>query len=63
MRVVVDDAGSDHQAVRIDNPARLAAHSPHLDDPPAADGDVAVKARQAGTVNNFPVFDDQIVRH
>jgi hypothetical protein len=61
--MVVDDSGSDHQAVRIDDPPRLAAHSPDLDDPTAADGDVAVKTRQPGAVNNLSVPDDQIVRH
>src|SRR5688500_8266539 len=63
MRVVVDDTGSDHQTIRIDDPTRLTAHSSHLDDPPAAHGNVAVKARQAGTVNYLSVFNDQIVRH
>jgi hypothetical protein len=42
---------------------RRAANSSDLDDPPAAHSDVTVKPRQTGTVNNFSVFDDQIVRH
>jgi hypothetical protein len=63
MSVVVDDAGSDHQAVRIQDLARLSVHFSDLDDTTAADGDVAVEAWQAGTVNHLAVLDNQIVWH
>ncbi len=63
VRVVVDDAGSDHQAIRIQYLARAAIDLADLDDPAAADGDVAVKARQSGTVNNLSVLDNQVVWH
>ena len=58
VRVVVDDAGSDHRAIRIDDSLRRAADPSDLDDPPAAHGDVAVKTRQSGTVNNVSVLDN-----
>jgi hypothetical protein len=37
---------------------RSAVHSSNLDDPAAADSDVAVKARQPRTVDYFAVLDD-----
>ena len=43
--VVVDDAGSDHQAIRIQHLAPLSTHLADLDDTTAVDGDVAMKAR------------------
>ena len=61
MSVVVDDSGSDHQAVRIQHLARLSTHFSDLDNPTAADGDVAVEAWQAGPVNNITVLDNQVV--
>ena len=63
MSVVVDDSGSHHQAIRIQHLARLSTHFSDLDDTTGADGDVAVEARQAGTVNNFSVPDDHVVWH
>jgi hypothetical protein len=63
MSVVVDDAGSDHQTSRVDDPARLAAHPSDFDNLPAANSHVAVKCRETGPVDNFAVFDDQIVSH
>src|SRR2546428_5950065 len=63
MSMVVDDAGSDHQAIRIQHLARVSIHFSDLDDTTAADGDVAVKAGQAGTVNNLSVLDNQVVWH
>jgi hypothetical protein len=63
MSVVVDDSGSDHQAIRIQHLARLSTHLSDLDDMTVANGDVAVKARQSGTVNNLSVSDDQVVWH
>src|SRR5207249_1649105 len=63
MSVVVDDSRSDHQAIGIQHLARLSVHFSDLDDTTAADGDVAVKAGQAGPVNNLAVFDDQVVSH
>src|SRR5439155_10120052 len=61
MSVVVDDSGGDHHAVRIQHLARLSVHFSDLDDTTAADGNVAVKAGQAGTVNNLTVLDKQVV--
>src|SRR5437867_711728 len=63
MGVVVDDSGSDHQAVRIQHLARVSVHFSDLGDTTAADGDVAVKAGQAGPVNNLSVLDNQVVWH
>ena len=58
MGVVVDNPGSDHQAIGIDDAPRLAADSSDLDDTPTAHGDIAVKARQAGTINNLSVLNN-----
>jgi hypothetical protein len=63
MRVVVDDSGSDDQAIRIQHLARLSIHFSDLDDPTAADGDVTVKAGQPGTINHLAVLDNQVVWH
>jgi len=63
MSVVVDDSGSDHQAIRIQDLARLSVHFSDLGDTTAADGDVAVKAGQTGPVNNLSVLDNQVVWH
>src|SRR5690349_9217241 len=63
MRMVVDNSWGDHQAVRIHDSMRSAVHSSNLDDPAAADSDVAVKARQPRTVDYFAVLDDQVVAH
>jgi hypothetical protein len=63
MSVVVDDAGSDHQAICIQYSTRTSTHLADLDDTIAADGDVGVEARYAGAVNNLSVPDDKIVFH
>jgi hypothetical protein len=63
MRVVVDDSGSDHQAICIQDLTRASIHFSDLDDTAAADGDIAVEAWQAGTVNNIAVLDNQVVWH
>jgi hypothetical protein len=61
--VVVDDPGSNHQAIRIQHLARVSIHFADLDDTTAADGDIAVKAWQAGPVNHLAVLDYQVVWH
>ena len=63
MRVVVDDSGSDHQAIRIQHLARLSIHFSDLYDTAAADGNVAVKARQSGPVDHFAVLDNHVICH
>src|SRR5262249_8963050 len=63
MRVVVDDSGSDHQAIRIQDLARVSTYFADVCDTAAADGDIAMESRQAGTVNNITVLDHQIVCH
>jgi hypothetical protein len=55
MRVVVNNSGCHNQAVRLDDAPRFAVYSSDLDDPTAAHRDVAVKARQPGTIDYFSV--------
>src|SRR5439155_10313887 len=63
MSVVVNDSRGDHQAIGIQHLARLSVHFSDLGDTTAADGDVAMKAGQAGPVNNLSVLDNQVVWH
>jgi hypothetical protein len=55
--MVVYNSGSDNQAVCFDDAPRFAVYSTDLDDPTAAHRDVAVKARQPGTIDYFSVLD------
>jgi hypothetical protein len=61
--MVIDDPWSDDQAICIQDASRVAVHLSDLGDTTAADGNVAVEAGYAGTVNNLSVSDDQVVWH
>ena len=63
MCVVIDDPRSDDQAIGIQDASRVAVHLSDVRDTTAADGNVAVEAGYAGTVNNLSVSDDQVVWH
>src|SRR5262245_29998943 len=63
VRVVIDDPGRNHQASCIKHPARVSTYLSDLHNTTAADGDVAVESRYAGTIDDISVFDDQIVCH
>src|SRR5439155_24706294 len=63
MSLFFNDSRGDHQAIGIQHLARLSVHFSDLGDTTAADGDVAMKAGQAGPVNNLSVLDNQVVWH
>jgi hypothetical protein len=61
--MVVDDSWSDHQAIRIQRLTRISAHFSDLGNTAPANRDITVEARQAGTVDNIAIFDNQVVCH
>ena len=65
VRVEVDEAGGDVEAVRIEDLARVAGRdAADLGDDPVLDGDVRAVARHPRAVEDGPAADDPIVdRH
>jgi hypothetical protein len=63
MTVVVDKAGGDGAALRVDRVLRRPAQFADLDDLAILDADIATKSRHSRAVDNQPVLDQQIIRH
>ncbi len=63
MAVVVDKPGGDGAARGVDRLRRRTAQLPDFDDFAVLDADIAAKRRHARTVDNEPVFDQQIIGH
>jgi hypothetical protein len=64
MRVGIDDARRDEEAVGVDRVRRGGAREPtDLDDPAVLDRDVGTIAGETGPIYDRAVLDDQVVRH
>jgi len=62
MAVIIDEAGRDHQAIRINRAGGRIPQFADRDNFPLADPDVATEGGHAGAINDATMLNQEIIR-